>query len=142
MERRMRPFLLLTALGVLSAGCNGNGGAGAPGDPDPVYEAVLKEELKGANKGEGFYVFVDGKDPAPELLKRLQKQWPELQPGSKAPKGKANCIGVDSLKWINRDAAELHGGGSNGFDGRSSLYRVVHKDGAWVVESVKLEAIS
>jgi hypothetical protein len=137
----MRPFLLLAALCVLGAGCNGNGKDDLK-DADPVYEAVLKEELKNAKKGEGFYVFVDGKDPAPELLKRLQKQWPELQPGSKAPKGKANCVSVENLKWINRDAAELHGGGSDGIDGRVSLFRVVRKNGAWVVESVKLEAMS
>jgi hypothetical protein len=140
----MRLFLLPAFCCLLGVGCNGHGknDSGDPSDAVAVYGAVLQEELKGTKKGEGFYVFVDGKDPEPELLQRFQKQWPELQAGSKAPQGKANRVSMHSLKWFNRDTADVLGGSSNGIDGRQSRYRVVRKNGAWVVESARLEAQS
>ena len=99
-------------------------------------------ELKGSKEGEGFYFFLGGKDPEPELLQRLQKQWPKLQPGSKGPKGKANRVSIDGLKWIDPKTVEMRGGFSNGMDGRSSRYRIVSKGGAWIVEQVVVEAQS
>ena len=135
----MRQLIVLAGFCIISAGCNG--------EPDSkeavhVYEAVLKEELKGSKKGEGFYVFIDGVDPEPELLKQFQKQWPELQPGSKKDRGQGIGVSVDGLKWIDRNTADLRGGFSNGKDGRGSRYRVVRKNGAWLVESAKVEVLS
>jgi hypothetical protein len=141
-ERSMRHLVVLVALLALLAGCNGNDDPKDAKDAGPVYEAVLKVELKNSKKGEGWSVFIDGKDPEPEMLKRFQKQWPELQPGSKAPKGRADRVSLSELKWIDRSTAELRGGFSNGIDGRGSLYRVVRKKDAWVVESSKVEVES
>jgi hypothetical protein len=140
----MRHLIVLATFCILCAGCNGDGNNDPKvvRDPVPVYEAVLKEELKATKKGEGFYVFVDGKDPAPDLLNKFQKQWPDLQPGSKAPKGKANHVSIDGLKWIDANTAELRGGFSNGMDGRGSRYRVITKNTEWVIESVVLEVQS
>lgn len=140
----MRHFMLLAALCIPAAGCHGaaKDGSKETKDAAPIYAAVLKEELKDTKQGEGLYVFVDGKDPSPDFLDRFREQWPELQPGSKAPKGKAKRVSVDSLQWIDSDTAELHGATSNGIDGRSSLYRVVRKGGVWVVDNVKLKAVS
>ena len=108
----------------------------------PVYETVLKVELKDAKKGEGFFVFIDGKDPSPQLLKQLHKTWPELRPGSKVPQGKANRVNLDELKWIDRNSAEVLGGFSNGMDGHGKRYRLTRKNGVWSIESVKTEFLS
>src|SRR5580765_3997166 len=136
----MRKFICLAGLCFLMAGCNGNGNdvvVGPPDDPKrdptPVYEVVFRHELKAAKTGAGHFLYVDGKDPSPELMKRLQKDLPDLLPGSKAPKReggpKARRVGVsvDELKWIDSNTAELMGGQSNGMDGHGSRYRVVRK---------------
>jgi hypothetical protein len=135
----VRHLVLLAASCVLAVGC-GPGPEG-PGDAAPVFSAVLELELEGT-EGEAAYLFVDGKDPPPELLGRLREQWPELQPGSKAPEGKARRVSVGGLRWIGGDAAEVRGGWSDGTDGAGHLYRVVRRGGAWVVRSRTTEAVS
>ena len=87
-------------------------------------------------------MFVDGKEPSPELLKHFQNQFPDLQPGSKVPQGKATRISLEELKWIDRNTAELRGGFSNGMDGRDRRYRLTRKKAEWTVQSVVLEAQS
>ncbi|MFO0969585.1 MAG: hypothetical protein U0793_28840 [Gemmataceae bacterium] len=135
----MRPCFLLAVVPLFAAGCSGADDA-KDKDPAAIYEAVLLEELKGAGKGEAFYVFVDGVDPAPDLLKRLKMRWPDLEPGSKAPvRGKANRVSFHSLKWLTGAVAELAAGVSNGMDGRGSRYRVIRKGDAWHIESAKVE---
>ena len=64
------------------------------------------------------------------------------QRGQSAGKYVVVVDAVDGLKWIDRNTAEVHGGVSNGMDGRLSRYRVVRKRDNWVVESVVLEAQS
>jgi hypothetical protein len=52
----MRCLIVLAGSCILAAGCNGNGnevGKNAM-DSGPVYDAVLKVELKGSKQGEGF----------------------------------------------------------------------------------------
>jgi hypothetical protein len=96
----MPRIILFSAFCCFLAGCtaaDGDNGK-ASKDAHPVYEAVLKVELKEAKNGEGYYLFVDGKDPEPDLLTRLQKHWPQLQPGSKVPEGKATRINVGELR--------------------------------------------
>ena len=135
----MRHVLLMVGLCGVVVGCMGDAPpqAGDAKDPAPVYEVVIREELKAFPKGAGCYLFIDGKDPAPDFLKQMQKHWPELQPGSKVPKGKAHSVGLQDLKWIDRNTAEVEGGFSNGIDGHYKLYRVVRKDAAWTIESAK-----
>src|SRR5712692_1709994 len=125
----MKRLIVLVGLGLVGAGCNGAPvrGPDEPKEPAAVYEVVLRHELKGANNGAGCYLFIDGKDPAPELLDRLLKQWPELQAGSKRPKGKATSVSLEELKWIDRNTAEVRGGFSNGIDGHHKRYRVIRR---------------
>lgn len=118
----MRLFLLLAGSLLVIAGCNGVDGANDKKDPLPVYEVVLRHELKQAVKGP-IYVSVDFKDPAPELLAKLAKQWPDVRPQSKRPKnlpkaGTFTNVNVEELKWIDANTAELKGGFSNGMDGQ------------------------
>ena len=136
-------LIILAGLCILSAGCNPK----QHNDPAPLYETVLREEfkreeLKGAKTGQGVYVFIDGEDPTPELLKAFQKEWPDLQPGSRAPQRKAIRISIDGLRWIDANTAELRGGWSNGKDGRGSRYRIVRRGNAWIVESAVIDAES
>ena len=141
----MRRYLIVAGFCILAAGCEGNGngqpkdGRDAPG----VFEVVLKAELKEAKKGEGHYLFVDGKDPAPEMMKRFNKLWPDLQAGSKVPKeGKAMRISIGELEWIDSNTAEVRGGFSNGMDGRGSKYRVIRSKDGWTIDKVTVEFLS
>jgi hypothetical protein len=128
---------LLCGLAVLLTGCT----EGGEQDPAPLYEAVLKHEFPGKGKDEVVFLFIDGKDPAPDLLKRLRQQWPNLQPGSKVPQGQATRIDLGELKTAG-DSAELRVAVSNGIDGRLLRFWLSRKGGTWVVEKTKLEAQS
>ena len=140
----MRHIIMLIGFCIVGIGCNG---ATVPPpeeakDPTSVYETVLREYLKDA-KGEGCYLSVDGKDPAPELLKQLNKHWPELQAASKAPAvGKKNGVSVSDLNWLDRDTAQVRGGFSNGMDGHGARYRVVRKNGVWSIAGRDNEVMS
>jgi hypothetical protein len=150
----MRRFIVLAVFCVIVAGCK-QPPDGKPGDvkvqkqgdeakelPAPVYEAVLRDNLKPPSKGEGSYLFVDGKDPAPELLKRLHKHWPELKPGSQVPNGTADRLSLTELKWIDATTAELRCGRSNGKDGVGKIYHLKKKDGEWMVDKAVVDAVS
>jgi hypothetical protein len=137
----MQRSFLLVCLCMLANGCNG-GPVDETKDLPLVYEAALGETLKDPSKGEDSFLFIEGKDPAPELLDLLHKKWPKLEPGSKVPAGKANRINLSKLEWIDRDTVELRLGTSNGMDGRGQRLRLTRKNGVWTVASVKTEAIS
>jgi hypothetical protein len=134
----MSRVFLLVGLG-LTVGC---GGGTSGRDTAPIYEAILQHELEDQKNGEAVYLFIDGQAPPPELLDRLRQRWPTLQAGPKATKPRARRVALDGLAWIDRDTVEVRGGLSDGVDGRANLYRVVRKNGQWVVEKVELEAIS
>ncbi|MBI1832602.1 MAG: hypothetical protein HYR84_14265 [Planctomycetes bacterium] len=141
MKRAIGCFALL----LCGVGCNGVADVGG-NDAAPVYDIVFRAELKDAKNGAAHFLSVDYKDPAPELMAKLKKTWPELQPWSKKPAEKAKerstHVAAHDLKWIDRHTAEVQGGFSNGMDGRVNLYRVVNKNGDWVIESVKVIAQS
>jgi hypothetical protein len=131
----MRRFIGLVAIGLACTDSTVQ-------DTTPVYEAVLRHELKGAAHVKDIYVTIEGNDPSPETLKRLQEPCPGVQPRSRAPKGNATHMGVRELKWIDRNTAEVRGGFSNGIDGRGSRYQVIKKNGQWVVDKEVVEVIS
>ncbi|MBM3997802.1 MAG: hypothetical protein FJ303_27210 [Planctomycetes bacterium] len=143
MKRLILPFVLCLGTVGCDAAADGNDkGKNA----EAVYEIVFRAELKEAKDGAAHFLSVDNKDIGPELLAKLKKTWPALQPWSKRPepKGKDRVvhIGVHDLKWIDRNTAEVRGGFSNGIDGRISGYRIIQRNGAWVIESVKVVAQS
>jgi hypothetical protein len=133
----MSRVLSLGGVVVLLAGCS----RGADQNPAAIYEAVLKHELSGQNMDGEIFLFIDGKDPAPELLERLRQQFPKLEAGSKTPQGKATRIDISETK-AKRDSAELRATVSNGIDGRSQRFWLTKTKGTWVVEKTKLEAAS
>lgn len=137
----MQRSLWIIGLCVLGVGCNG-GAIDETRDLSPVYEAALGETLKAPSKGEGFFLFVDGKDPAPDLLADLHKKWPKLEVGSKVPAGKADRLNLSKLEWIDRNTVELQSGQSNGMDGHVRRLRLTRSGGVWTVQSSKTEAIS
>lgn len=136
----MSRLLTLCGFAVLLTGCS-DGTGGADADAAPIYEAVLKHAFPDKNKDQTIYLFIEGKDPAPEVLKKLSPQWPKLEAGSKVPKGKVVRINISDLK-TGRDSAELRGTVSNGMDGQSHRYWLIRKTGGWAVEKTKLEAES
>ena len=101
----------------------------------------MNHEFPGKNKDEKIFLFIDGQDPAPELLELLRQQVPKLEAGSKAPQGKATCLDISEMK-AGRGSAQLRCTVSNGFDGQSHRLWLTRKDGVWVVEKTKDEAIS
>lgn len=135
----MRRLIIIASLCVISAGCE----APSPKDEAAVYEAVLHREVGEQAGVANVFLFVDGKDPTPEMLDQFVKKFPAPKAGSKVPaQGMATRVSLDGLEWINANTAEVSGGFSNGMDGRHSLYRVVRKQGEWVVEKAEVKAIS
>ena len=143
----MHRFVVLIGFCIVSAGCNGDAAQQPDGkDTLAVYEVILREEIKNHVKGP-IYVSVDFNDPAPELLAKLAKQWPDVLPQSKRPKerqkrGTFINVHVEQLKWIDANTAELKGGFANGMDGRGSRYRVERKNGAWGIVKTVVEVES
>ena len=134
----MNRATVLVGLCLVCVGC----GPRSPREAAAVYEAVLRHEMQGFKNGEPIYVFIDGHDPTPELVGQLRQQWPTVQAGSAAPKGRALRVSFGELKWTGRNTAELQGTFSNGMDGRSSSYRLAWKNGQWEVERAELKAVS
>jgi hypothetical protein len=126
----MRRWIGVIGCLLVGAGCQGNSSR----DAMPVYQAVLRQEFQALKKDETVYLFIEGRDPAPELLARLREQWPMLKAGSKVPQGKAKRIDFGALKWIDSHTAELRFGFSDGMDGRNDHYRVTKQGEAWRVE--------
>jgi hypothetical protein len=143
----MRRFYVIVGFCIFIAGCAG----GAPDEHEDmekdkdmvaVFEAVLRQEVGEQKHVANVYLSIDGKDPSKAMLEKFVKKFPTLQPRSKAPQGNATQVSLSDLKWIDRNTAEVNGGFSNGMDGRHSLYRVVRKQGEWIVEKAEIKAIS
>lgn len=146
--------LVLTAVCLFAVGGSGQGANGLdpqPGDALDVYEAVIRYRLQkfpaDVKPAElKAYLAVDGKDPAPELLKRLRKAWPNLKPISEEPKGKGLRVYVKGLKFSARGAAELNAGywfpTKVAGEGYSADHHVVQEKGRWVVQKVTNEISS
>ena len=136
-------------LGLAVAGCSGSSGGGSSAlatDPLDVSEAVFRYHLRKRPRDVSAYLSVDGKDIPAELLRRLQRDWPNLKPASEEPKEKGLRLYVKNLKWSGGDTAELHAGYwfPTKFAGQGYFadHRVVRKEGRWVVASVTNETMS
>src|SRR5439155_14860676 len=98
---------------LLALGCSdrsGGGPAARPGDALDVYEAVFRYRLQQYPADVRAYLSVDGEDVPADLLARLRRDWPNLEPASKEPKEKGRRVYVEGLRWINQDTAELKAG--------------------------------
>lgn len=145
--------LLLSVLLFASLGCSqsmpsaaGRAATDRDAEATAVYEAVLRHQVQRwrvAQRPDAVcYVWIDGKDPSPAFLEQLGGDRPALAAGSQAPKGKGLHLHVEELKWLDDDTAELKGGFSDGKDGSQNRYRVVRRDGHWVVDKDVVEAMS
>ncbi len=137
----------LVCLGV--TGCSGSSGGDAPApskDPLDVYEAVFRYRLQNHPRDVRAYLSVDGRDLPADLLRRLRRNWPNLAPASEEPKEKGLRLYVEELKWIDESTAELRAGSwfptKYAGEGDFADYRVVKKNGQWVVASVTNETMS
>src|SRR5436853_6617263 len=50
-----------------------------------LYETIIRDIHKGKGDGDGTYVWVCGKDPTDEVMRRLREKWPKLRPASAVP---------------------------------------------------------
>lgn len=142
-------YLVVAAACALAAGCSqqAGGGAGArPKDTLDVYEAVFRYGLKKHPADVKAYVAVDRKDAPAELLKRLQKDWPNLKPASEEPKQKGLRVYAENLKWGAADAAEIKAGyripTKYADEGYFADHHVIRENGRWVVQKVTNETSS
>jgi len=145
----MRRSILVAALGLLAAGCSEPGDRGPADraeDAGAVYEAVFRYHLQKLPTPVRAYLTVDGQDPPADLLKRLRRDWPNLQPASAEPKEKGLRVYVKSLKWIDQDTAEMNAGHwfptKYAGEGYFGDHRVVRHGERWVVEEVTNEVMS
>jgi hypothetical protein len=163
-----RPLLLiyfLLALGCADQAGNGRADKSGPADGRPadgrpadksadaldVYEATFRYRLQkqpGDVKPADVvaYLSVDGKDPAAELLKRLRKDWPKLQPVSAEPKERGLRLHVEGLKWGTQGTAELNAGywfpTKFAGEGYFADHHLIRDKGRWVVTRVTNETSS
>jgi hypothetical protein len=72
----MRLVLFMNGLILLCSGCT----SPSIQDEFAIYETVLCKQLQHEKSDAPFYLFVDGKDPVPDLLSRLQKTGPACNP--------------------------------------------------------------
>lgn len=114
----------------------------ADSDAVPVFDVVLKHEFPAAKKDMSLFVFIDGKDPSPDLLKRIRETWPGSQAGSKVGKDRVDRVDFGNLKWVGREGVELDCTISNGMDGRRKHFKLARKKGVWVVEKAETTAES
>ena len=128
---------------VLVAGCSrpGDGDSGArSAEALDVYEAVFRFRLQKQPADVKAYLSVDGKDPPAELLRRLRKDWPNLEPASEEPAEKGYRLYAEAIRWEGRDRAVLKGGywfpTKFAGEGWFADHHVIRDRGRWVVEKV------
>jgi hypothetical protein len=153
----MARYLVLVMSCLVAVGCGAqpiNGPTGKPGDHSgddvDVYEAVFRYRLQKqfANQKPAdvnVYLAVDGQDPPAELLKRLRKDWPNLQPASEDPKEEGYRVYVTNLKW-GGSGAEVKAGywfpTKFAGEGYFADHHVIRENGRWVVEKLTNETSS
>jgi hypothetical protein len=94
-------------------------------------------------KAKAYFLSIEGKDPANEFLARFKRHQPEVRLGSAFQEGEGLKFRIESLTWIDDSTVEARGGYYEGnLSASGNLYRIVRKDGKWIVESDKLEWIS
>ncbi|OAI41200.1 hypothetical protein AYO40_03580 [Planctomycetaceae bacterium SCGC AG-212-D15] len=136
----MARYLMLAAVCLLMLGCSDRAGNALD-----VYEAVFRYSLQKHPADVKAYLVVDGKDPSSELLTRLRKDWPNLQPLSEDPKEQGLRLYAEGLKW-GAGTAELKAGSwfpsKFGGEGHFADYHVVREKGQWVVKKLTNETMS
>jgi hypothetical protein len=146
--------IVMVCASMLAAGClepaAQNQGDRAKDTLD-VQEAVFRFRLPKTPAGMKpedlrAYLAVDGKDPPAELMKRLQKDFPNLEPVSEEPKEKGLRIYVEGLKFAGNARAEVKAGYSMSTrlapEGHFANHHLMRDKGRWIVEKVTNETRS
>ena len=123
---------------------------------DDIREAVFRYQLREFNSIINFLsVGNNDDDPSEELMNRLRAHEPlvkkvsqctaDMNEGVKDKETGAQGIilRAGSIKWINKTTVEVKGGYyADGLAASGNTYRVVLKDGKWVVEEDRMDWIS
>jgi hypothetical protein len=110
-------------------------------DPWDIREAVLRAQI--GQRTETCYVKIEKMDPPASFLARFAGQEPPVRPGSQFRQGTGVLYWIDEIKRTGSDSAEVSGGYHIGSLGGALItYHVVRKEGRWVVESQKIDAVA
>src|SRR5207253_6370011 len=115
----------------------GSGASAAPmTEPQAaeIYETVIRDIHKGKGDGDGTYIWVRGKDPTDEVMRRLKEKWPKLRPASAMPE---DGYRMDFTE-VRRTDAGMDVRFEPWYRGGSSwvIYHLVRKGDNWQVEGV------
>jgi hypothetical protein len=147
---------------VLYGGCNSSPVPSfilrAPADrlvqEDDIREAVFRYRISSRNSNSRVFLMIDGKDPTDTFMTRFAESNPPIKKASGAQLKstwlrdrltgeQAVEFSVGSISWISVDRVELPGSSYCGVRCADfGIYRVVIKDGRWVVEQYEIRAIS
>ena len=121
---------------------------------DDIREAVFRYRIESENPSARVFLRIDGKDPSDTFMTRFAESNPPVKKSSgaylKSPSLRDRFTGeqavdlsVGSISWISVDRVELPGSSYCGIRcADTGIYRVVKKNGRWLVEKYEIHFIS
>jgi hypothetical protein len=119
-----------------------------------IREAVFRYRISSENSNSRVFLMIDGKDPSDAFMTRFAESNPPIKKASGAflkstwlrdrlTGEEAVELSVGPISWISVDRVELPGSSYCGVRCADiGIYRVVRKNGRWVVEQYEIKAIS
>lgn len=114
-----------------------------------VFETLFRHQFQRnasavQQNAKGYFLTIDQQDPTPEFLTRFAGHVPPVRKGSEfAVEQEGVLFRVGAVKWIDDSTVEVHGGYYEGeLSSSKNVYRLVRKDGKWVVERDQMLSIS
>lgn len=114
--------------------------AGPSDDEAVLYTAALRDLLKDTPDGDGTYVWVGGRDPSADLMRRFQARWTKLRPATGMPADgyRINFTAIRRPGPARADVrAESYAGGS----GSWLVFHLAEKGGGWEVAELSGEDV-
>jgi hypothetical protein len=121
---------------------------------DDIREAVFRYRISSKNSNSRVFLRIDGKDPSDTFMARFADLNPPVEKASGArlkstwlrdglTGEQAVELSVGSISWISVDRVEVPGSSYCGMRCADvGIYRVVKRNGHWVVEQYEVKGIS
>lgn len=123
-----------------------------------IREAVFRYRINSCAPREPIFLSIDGKDPSERFMARFRNENRHFKGISKAylktdlfpgwlrdrkTDEKGVSLEVGAIEWVSPTIVEVHGGKyCGGLCADTGIFRVVKKNGNWIVENYRVLAIS